>query len=258
MSSSYLLNLATAIPGGAVFEYVSASSIRLTPGDGLHSVRVALSASGDVLMVELNTPLVADLTVAGAGGLDAGAEAANTGYHVYLIAGPAGAYPALLLSTNATTPTLPSGYTMFSSPVFFISNSTGGGNLDIYPFTQAGHYVEYDTATAGDDVGLQVLAAGAAVVPTQITLGVAVPAWATAYQFAYEALHLLPAVDDLTFSHDPAAANYFAFEMGVGGVGGGSRSWVRGDMTVQDQTVFYVWTPAGVPAVDCFVKGWWF
>lgn len=53
---------------------------------------------------------VIDITVSGADGLDTGAEAANTWYHVWIIAKEDGTV-AGLLSSSSTTPTLPSGYT---------------------------------------------------------------------------------------------------------------------------------------------------
>jgi len=58
-----------------------------------------------------------DLTAAfgtvGAGGLDTGAEAANTWYYGYIIQNPTTNALALILSTNANAPTLPSGYTFY-------------------------------------------------------------------------------------------------------------------------------------------------
>ncbi len=51
----------------------------------------------------------ADITVAGAGGLDTGAEASNTMYYLFLIDGTSGT--EALLSLSSTSPTMPSGYT---------------------------------------------------------------------------------------------------------------------------------------------------
>lgn len=53
--------------------------------------------------------VTATITTAGANGLDAGSEAASAWYYVYVIHN--GTTAAGLLSTSATTPTLPSGYT---------------------------------------------------------------------------------------------------------------------------------------------------
>lgn len=51
-----------------------------------------------------------DITASGANGLDTGAEASDTWYHIWAIAKSDGTQ-ASLLSTSATTPTMPSGYT---------------------------------------------------------------------------------------------------------------------------------------------------
>ena len=51
-----------------------------------------------------------DFTIVGANGLDAGAIAASTWYHIFAIGG-SGKTPALLASTSISAPTYPSGYT---------------------------------------------------------------------------------------------------------------------------------------------------
>lgn len=53
--------------------------------------------------------VTATITTSGADGLDTGSEAADTWYHVYVIWN--GTTTAALLSTSATAPTMPSGYT---------------------------------------------------------------------------------------------------------------------------------------------------
>ena len=50
--------------------------------------------------------------VSGAGGLDTGTLAANTGYFAWVIAQPLGGNPTGLMSLSATSPTMPSGYTL--------------------------------------------------------------------------------------------------------------------------------------------------
>lgn len=49
----------------------------------------------------------------GNNGLDTGARAANTWYHVFVIADSTGATVDVLFSTSATSPTMPSGYALF-------------------------------------------------------------------------------------------------------------------------------------------------
>ena len=57
-----------------------------------------------------NLSVTADITASGANGLDTGSEAASTWYHIWAIAKSDGT-KATLLSTSATSPTMPSGYT---------------------------------------------------------------------------------------------------------------------------------------------------
>lgn len=66
-------------------------------------------ASGNPMRV-LNLSATADITVSGAGGLDTGAEATSTWYHLWVIAKADGT-KSVILSTSATAPTLPTGYT---------------------------------------------------------------------------------------------------------------------------------------------------
>jgi hypothetical protein len=70
--------------------------------------------SADTFDIRYTGTVSAVITAAGAGGLDAGAEAANTWYAVHLIGDSTGVNsPAALLSTSATAPTLPAGYNKF-------------------------------------------------------------------------------------------------------------------------------------------------
>lgn len=84
--------------------------------------------SGSPLRVAAFTDTV-DVTVSGAGGLDTGTEAVSTWYHAYVIDGGA-ASPVALLSTNASTPTLPSGYTHWAY-VGAVYNDSAGNFIGI-------------------------------------------------------------------------------------------------------------------------------
>lgn len=101
-----------------------------------------------------NVTYTADLAVAGAGGLDTGAEAGDTWYYVYVIVGDdtgavldstannqqppcwrRGARVNVLLSTSSTAPTVPSGFTRFRRVGAVRNNSSGGGD-DTVAFVQ--------------------------------------------------------------------------------------------------------------------------
>jgi hypothetical protein len=58
-----------------------------------------------------NVSVTIDITVTGANGRDAGSEAANTFYYIWIIRNPSNGNVRGLFSTSATAPTMPSGYT---------------------------------------------------------------------------------------------------------------------------------------------------
>lgn len=78
----------------------------------------------------------------GAGGIDAGTEASNTWYHIYLIGTAAGTIDAIF-STNASAPTLPSGYTFYG----YVGAVYNSGS-DFIDFHQRGGRVVTATDTA--------------------------------------------------------------------------------------------------------------
>ncbi len=75
-----------------------------------------------------------DCMTVGANGLDAGALAASTWYHVFAIAKAAGATPAFLASTSVNAPTLPATYTLKRR----IGSFKTDGSAHILAFTQDG------------------------------------------------------------------------------------------------------------------------
>lgn len=60
------------------------------------------------------------------GGLDTGSKANSTWYYVYAIYNPTSGVSDAIFSANATTPTLPSGYTKRSKALFALKTSSGG------------------------------------------------------------------------------------------------------------------------------------
>lgn len=69
-----------------------------------------LKLDDSTLLLE-NIDLTLDITASGANGLDAGAEAADTWYSIWVIHNPTTATTAGLLSTSEDAPTMPAGYT---------------------------------------------------------------------------------------------------------------------------------------------------
>lgn len=78
----------------------------------------------------LNLSATADITVSGAGGLDTGAEAVSTWYHLWVIARADGT-KSVILSTSATAPTLPSGYA-YKAYLGAVYNQSDGNFMSFY------------------------------------------------------------------------------------------------------------------------------
>lgn len=114
-------------PMGSAPQFLTTTSIRVFP-----YTRVLDSTGTTVIEVPSNRTISTGSL--GALGLDSGTVASNTWYWPYLIQGDSGV--SALLSTNATTPTLPSGYTKFARlpcPVRTMPSSTA-----LMPFVYQG------------------------------------------------------------------------------------------------------------------------
>jgi len=105
--------------------------------------------------------LTVAITTAGANGLDTGAEAANTGYFLWVIWN--GATVAGLLSASSTAPTLPSGYT-HKGLVGSVFNDSGSNFLTM---VQHDRYVQIAPVVA--------LSNGQATSATSVSLSTAIP-----------------------------------------------------------------------------------
>lgn len=116
--------------------------------------------------------LSAVITSAGAGGLDTGAETANTWYAVHVIGDISRVNAtAALLSLSATAPTLPAGYDVFRR-LGWVRNDSGSNFIDFIQFGAGSRrLVKFVDAVTNR----QVLTAGAATVVTAIALAALVP-----------------------------------------------------------------------------------
>jgi hypothetical protein len=114
-------------PMGSAPQFLTTTTIRVFP-----FTRMLDSTGTTVIEVPSNRTISTGSL--GALGLDSGTVASNTWYWPYLIQGDSGV--SALLSTNATTPTLPSGYTKFARlpcPVRTMPSSTA-----LMPFVYQG------------------------------------------------------------------------------------------------------------------------
>jgi hypothetical protein len=85
-----------------------------------------------------------DVTVSGANGVDIGVEVNNTWYYIWLIYNPVSDIVAGLLSTNSSSPTLPSGYTK-KRLVGSVRNNVSGNFLRFLQKHNVVHYDELST-----------------------------------------------------------------------------------------------------------------
>jgi hypothetical protein len=101
------------------------------------SGKVGIDDGSDFILV--GSTLTADISASGANGLDTGSEASSTWYYIYLIKKPDGTV-ASLLSASATSPTLPSGYTM--KRLIGAVYNNGSSNFEV--FRQFGRKVMWE------------------------------------------------------------------------------------------------------------------
>lgn len=119
-------------------------------------------ASGNGLKAR-NVSVTADITTSGAGGLDTGSEANNTWYYLWVVGN--GTTVAGLLSTSATTPTMPAGYA-YRARVGAVRNESTGHFMT---FVQLGSTVARQSTTVltnGLNFPFAAVSLTAAVPPT--------------------------------------------------------------------------------------------
>jgi len=114
----------------------------------------------------------ADIETSGAGGLDAGVEAADTWYYIFVIYSLSTNQRSTLLSTSPTDPTLPSGYDLFRR-VGDVRNNTNSDFIVFYQHGNSNHRHIHYWATLNE---LAVLLNGNAVLWTQVDCTSLLPA----------------------------------------------------------------------------------
>lgn len=119
------------------------------------------------------SPVTADITVAGAGGLDTGVEASDTWYAVYVIADTTGVNPVdALLSVSFVSPTLPAGYDIF----FRLGAVRNDSASDFLEFLQTnGERNRHHLWVNESIITTQVLSGGSALVFATVSLAAFVP-----------------------------------------------------------------------------------
>ena len=159
---------------GFVTSWTSVSSLTISAGD--------CRSSDNLTDIVLAAPTVVDLTAAGAGGLDTGAEAANTWYYAHVIADSTGVNPVRgLLSASALAPVLPPGYDRFRR-VGSVRNTAAS---NFRQFATSGFGAERSAQYTDAITNRQVLVGGAAVAVTAVVCGALIPPTSRVGGFQY-------------------------------------------------------------------------
>lgn len=124
----------------------------------------------DTDQIDVTSPIVVDITVAGDNGLDTGAEASSTWYFVWLTKDPVTGTVTGRLSTSASSPTVPAG--RVKRRVGFVRNNVGS-NFNDFRQTGRGNYHWYTTNQAATSI--RPLNGGTATAWTSIGLSAYCP-----------------------------------------------------------------------------------
>lgn len=124
------------IPGTLVLSYSNTTTFGVSAGKAKDST----FSYGLNLTSAFTKTLSAWAVGTGNGSLDTGSVAASTTYHVYLIKKDSDGTIDVLISTNATSPTMPSGYTYKRRIGCFRTN----GSSQIIKFYQHGNMFRFD------------------------------------------------------------------------------------------------------------------
>jgi hypothetical protein len=138
-----------------------ANGLVITNNSGTPTTQLDIDADTAILLNSTNNPAIVtsiNLTInaatTGANGLDTGSLGNNTWYYAYIIYN--GTTTAGLLSTSATSPTLPSGYT-FSYRVGAIRT---GGSATFTRVWQVGNRAQYVVVSGSTTPNMPLMASG--------------------------------------------------------------------------------------------------
>lgn len=196
----------------------------------------------------LSVNLTVDITASGANGLDTGAEASGTWYYGWVIAKEDGTV-AGLLSTSASAPTMPSGYT-YKALVTAVRNN---GSSNFIAYQQNGKRVFFDVR--------QSALSGGTSSGTSFSVATLVPAIAHAVLVHVRAF-LSPGVAasryQLSFGHNSSTD---VINLGVAQDGSSATIYNDAQVTVPNllQTLYYGWSlvsgGGGTVSGDVWVNG---
>ncbi|MBF0351741.1 MAG: hypothetical protein HQM11_11980 [SAR324 cluster bacterium] len=125
---------------------------------------LTLYGSANIVHIASSVSTIVDITVSGSGGLDSGSEAPNTWYYVWTISD--GTTVSGLLSTSATSPTLPSG-SIYKKLVSAVRNDNASNF--IYFYQQGNLYWKIPINIDGAGPGYGISNAGSSATSQVIT-----------------------------------------------------------------------------------------
>ena len=168
---------------GGRMKWVNANSVTLGSASVVQNL-VPDSTASFTIEWPGASPVTADITVSGAGGLDTGVEAISTWYAVYVIADTSGVEPVdALLSLTPISPTLPAGYDIFFRMGWVRNNSAG----DFLEFLQTnGERNRHHLWVNVNLSALNVLSGGSALSFATVSLSAFVPLTARRVMMTYE------------------------------------------------------------------------
>ncbi len=121
-----------------------------------------LEDTSNVIYIASSVNVTADITSSGANGLDTGSEASSTWYYAWVIYD--GTTVASLLSTSATAPTMPSGYT-YKALVGSVRNDASSNFIGFHQIDRTVYYNAYSAALSGGSVTTMTSVSLTALVP---------------------------------------------------------------------------------------------
>ena len=168
---------------GGRMKWVNANSVTLGSASVVQNL-VPDSTASFTIEWPGASPVTADITVSGAGGLDTGIEAVSTWYAVYVIADTNGVNPVdALLSLTPISPTLPAGYDIFFR-MGWVRNDAAG---DFLEFLQTnGERNRHHLWVNVDLSALNVLSGGSALSFATVSLAAFVPLTARRVMMTWE------------------------------------------------------------------------
>lgn len=243
---------------GTKFAYVSTAEVKLTPVGLDGKARIAMSDGSTLKGFVTSSDITANITTSGANGLDTGAEASSTFYHLWAI-GKSDGTLALLLSTSATSPTMPSGYT-FKRLMWGVANDSSSHLVDFVHLRDG--KCMYLATQLNDIRGANVLNAGSATSPTAIDLSKVVPDTPSVIigaQFFAQNINITGSV--MTISEDSSQTVRFAVSRTIGNITGGAdmEHWtleIRNTGSLAT-SFYYDWGTSTANIQAYMVVQWW-